>query len=87
VVTGHRGTYVYIVDGDTAKQRPVAIERTAGGIAIVASGLADGARVVTDGQSRLTPGAKVIIRSPNDSAGGGAAAGAVGGRGRRRAKG
>jgi len=87
VVTGQRGTYVYIVDGDTAKQRPVAIERTAGGIAIVASGLADGARVVTDGQSRLTPGAKVIIRSPNDSAGGGAAAGAVGGRGRRRAKG
>ena len=87
VVTGQRGTYVYVVDGDTAKQRPVAIERTAGGIAIVASGLADGARVVTDGQSRLTPGARVLIRSPNDSAGGGAAAGAVGGRGRRRAKG
>jgi multidrug efflux system membrane fusion protein len=88
VVTGQRGTYVYVVDGDTAKQRPVAIERTAGGIAIVASGLTDGARVVTDGQSRLTPGARVLIRSPNDSAGGGAAAGAVGGRGgRRRAKG
>ena len=88
VVTGQRGTYVYVVDGDTARQRPVAIERTAGGIAIVASGLADGARVVTDGQSRLTPGARVQIRSPNDSAGGGAAAGSVGGRaGRRRPKG
>ena len=83
VVTGQRGTYVYVVDGDTAKQRPVSIERTAGGIAIVASGLSDGARVVTDGQSRLTPGARVLIRSPNDSAGGGAAAGAVGGRGGR----
>ena len=87
VVTGQRGTYVYVVDGDTARQRPVAIERTAGGIAIVASGLSDGARVVTDGQSRLTPGAKVLIRSPNDSAGGGAAAGAVGGRGRGRRRG
>jgi multidrug efflux system membrane fusion protein len=83
VVTGQRGTYVYVIDGDTAKQRPVSVERTAGGIAIVASGLADGARVVTDGQSRLTPGARVLIRSPNDSAGGGAAAGAVGGRRRR----
>ena len=88
VVTGQKGTYVYVVDGDTAKQRPVTVERTAGGIAIVASGLADGARVVTDGQSRLTPGSRVLIRSPNDSAGGGAAAGAMGGRGgKRRAKG
>jgi multidrug efflux system membrane fusion protein len=88
VVTGQRGTYVYVIDGDTAKQRPVSIERAIGGISIVASGLTDGARVVTDGQSRLTPGAKVLIRSPNDSAGGGASAGQMGGRGgRRRAKG
>jgi multidrug efflux system membrane fusion protein len=88
VVTGQKGTYVYVVDGDTARQRPVSIERTAGGIAVIASGLTDGARVVTDGQSRLTPGARVLIRSANDSAGGGAAAGQMGGRGgRRRAKG
>jgi multidrug efflux system membrane fusion protein len=87
VVTGQRGTYVYVIDGDTAKQRPVSVERTAGGIAVIASGLTDGARVVTDGQSRLTPGARVLVRSPNDSAGGGAAAGAVGGRGGRRRKG
>ena len=87
VVTGQKGTYVYVVDGDTAKQRPVTVERTAGGIAVVASGLADGARVVTDGQSRLTPGARVSIRSPNDSAGGGTAAGQVSGRGGRRRRG
>lgn len=87
VVTGQRGTYVYVVDGDTAKQRPVTVERTAGGIAVVASGLTDGARVVTDGQSRLTPGARVSIRSPNDSAGGGTAAGQVSGRGGRRRRG
>ena len=87
VVTGQRGTYVYVIDGDTARQRPVSVERTAGGIAVIASGLDDGARVVTDGQSRLTPGARVMVRSPNDSAGGGAAAGAMGGRPIRRRKG
>ena len=87
VVTGQKGTYVYVVDGDTAKQRPVTVERTAGGVAVVASGLSDGARVVTDGQSRLTPGARVSIRSPNDSAGGGTAAGQVSGRGGRRHRG
>ena len=87
VVTGQKGTYVYVVDGDTARQRPVTVERTAGGIAVVASGLTDGARVVTDGQSRLTPGARVSIRSPNDSAGGGTAAGQLGGRGGRRRRG
>jgi multidrug efflux system membrane fusion protein len=67
VVTGQKGPYVYVVDGDTAKQRPVSIARTAGGIAVVASGLDDGARVVTDGQSRLTPGARVIVRSQGDT--------------------
>lgn len=67
VVTGQRGPYVYVIQGDTAKQRPVSIARTSGGMAVVASGLEDGARVVTDGQSRLTPGAKVIVRSPADT--------------------
>jgi membrane fusion protein, multidrug efflux system len=93
VVTGQRGPYVYIVDGDAAKQRPVSIARTAGGIAVVASGLDDGARVVTDGQSRLTPGAKVVVRSAGDTV---EAAGAAvgqdgaagrGGRGGRRRRG
>lgn len=87
VVTGQKGTYVYVVDGDTAKQRPVSVERTAGGIAVVGSGLADGARVVTDGQSRLTPGARVSVRSPNDSGGGGTSAGQVSGRGGHRRRG
>ena len=87
VVTGQKGTYVYVVDGDTAKQRPVSVERTAGGIAVVGSGLADGVRVVTDGQSRLTPGARVSVRSPNDSGGGGTSAGQVSGRGGRRHRG
>jgi len=35
------------------------VERTANGLAVISAGLKDGERVVTAGQSRLTPGAKV----------------------------
>lgn len=62
IQTGQRGSYVYVVDStSTARQQPVAVERTAGDVAVIASGLTEGERVVTDGQSRLTPGAKVTI--------------------------
>jgi hypothetical protein len=74
VVTGQRGSYVYIVDqADTARQRAVTVERTAGGLAIISSGVHDGDRVVLDGQSRLTPDAPVKLRSAsaNDAGGGG----------------
>jgi multidrug efflux pump subunit AcrA (membrane-fusion protein) len=80
VVTGQRGTYVYVVDqGDTARQRAVVVERTAGPISIIASGVREGERVVTDGQARLTPDSPVRLRSASDM-GGGDAAGRGGGR-------
>lgn len=86
VVTGQRGAYVYIVDqSDTARQRAVTVERTAGNMSIISSGITDGDRVVLDGQSRLTPDAPVRIRGANDGTGGvvgGTAGGAAGG-GRR----
>ena len=88
VVTGQRGTYVYTVDAtDTARQRPVVVERIVGEITILASGITDGDRVVTDGQSRLTPGTPVTIRTPTGAPVGDASAansGARGGRGRGR---
>jgi multidrug efflux system membrane fusion protein len=89
VVTGQKGPYVYVVSGDSAKQRPVSIARTAGGLAVVASGIQDGAQVVTDGQSRLTPGARVIVHSQSDTVEAAGAAvgrsnGPNGGRGRHR---
>jgi multidrug efflux system membrane fusion protein len=63
VMTGQQGTYVYTVDTtDTAKQRPVQVSRTVDTIAVIASGLREGERVVVDGQSRLIPGAKVTIK-------------------------
>jgi multidrug efflux system membrane fusion protein len=72
IVTGQRGSYVYVVDrADTARQRAVVVERTAGGLAIVSTGLREGDRVVTDGQSRLTPDSPVRVRGPNDTGAGG----------------
>ena len=65
VVTGQQGLYVYVVtDSGTAQQRPVTVERTAGTLSLIASGLRDGEQVVTEGQSRLTPNAKVAISTP-----------------------
>ena len=64
VQTGQQGQpYVFIVKTDsTVDNRRVTVERTQGNEAVVAKGLAVGERVVTDGQPRLVPGAKVEIR-------------------------
>ena len=63
VMTGQQGTFVYTVDtGNTAKQTPVQVSRTVDSVAVIASGLREGERVVVDGQSRLLPGAKVVIK-------------------------
>jgi multidrug efflux system membrane fusion protein len=81
IVNGQRGMYVYVVDpSDTARQRGVVVERMEGGLAIIASGVREGDRVVTDGQSRLTPDAAVRIRGPSDVAGAGGARRGRGGR-------
>jgi multidrug efflux system membrane fusion protein len=63
VLTGQQGTYVYTIDtAGTAKQRPVQVARTVDSVAVIASGLTDGERVIVDGQSRLVPGSKVAIK-------------------------
>jgi multidrug efflux pump subunit AcrA (membrane-fusion protein) len=73
VVMGQQGTYVYLVDqSGTARQRQVVVERTSANTAVIASGLTEGDQVVTDGQSRLTPGAKVNIRGLVPAGNGGA---------------
>jgi len=62
--TSQNGTYVYLVDQDlTARQQPVKVGWNVGEDTVIASGLQPGQRVVTDGQLRLTPGAKVDIKS------------------------
>jgi len=63
VQSGQDGNYVFVVDEQSkARMTPVTVARTAGEVAIITQGLQPGMRVVTDGQSRLVPGAQVEIR-------------------------
>ena len=64
VQTGQNGEYIYVVKPDkTVEERPVAIGITYQGETVVEKGLKADETVVTDGQLRLTPGAKVSIKS------------------------
>jgi multidrug efflux system membrane fusion protein len=62
--TGQAGTFVFVIKPDlTAESRPVVVAQEAGGEAVLEKGLAAGERVVTDGQLRLVPGAKVDLKT------------------------
>lgn len=61
--TGQGGTYVYVVaDDQTAQLRNVQVDRALDNETIIQNGLQPGEKVVTDGQFRLVPGAKVQIK-------------------------
>jgi multidrug efflux system membrane fusion protein len=63
VTTGQQGAFVYVVNADsTVALRPVGVERTVDEWTIVSRGLKAGETVVTDGQIRLTPGARVSVQ-------------------------
>ncbi len=65
VQTGPEGQYVYVVGPDlVAELRKITLQRADGERAIVASGLAKGERVVTQGQLRLGPKVPVQINKP-----------------------
>jgi membrane fusion protein, multidrug efflux system len=60
VQTSQQGQYVYVVKGDrTVELRRVSIDRQQGGETVIADGLKGGEEVVTEGQLRLAPGARV----------------------------
>jgi membrane fusion protein, multidrug efflux system len=62
VQSGQRGQFVYVVKPDsTVESRPVTVGRAFGKRMVVTSGLAAGESVVTDGQMRLAPGARVRV--------------------------
>jgi len=62
VQTGPEGQYVYVVDRNMVVDvRRITVQRTEGERAIVASGLAKGEQVVTQGQLRLGPKTRVQI--------------------------
>ena len=64
IQTGQSGQYVFIVKPDfTAEPRAVTVGRTVGEETVIEKGLQPGEKVVTDGQLRLIPGAKVEVKS------------------------
>lgn len=79
ITVGQRGTQIFVIKDNKAELRPVTVRRTVGEESIIDSGVQAGEKVVTNGQSRLVPGAPVVIKPaaevPVDS--GAANAGAV----------
>ncbi len=71
VQTGQQGQYVFVVKADqTVESRPVVVARTMDTQTVISSGLKPGETVVTDGQLRLVPGAKVSFKSASTTAAG-----------------
>jgi len=77
VQTGQQGQFVFVIKSDmTAEQRPVKAGEAVEGSTIIEQGVQPGERVVTDGQLRIVPGAKVEIRQAAPEASPAAGAGA-----------
>lgn len=69
VQDGERGKYVYVIKPDhTAEYRPVEVGNTLDGYTVVKKGINPGETVVTNGQLRLFPGAKVSFKNESASA-------------------
>jgi multidrug efflux system membrane fusion protein len=57
IQNGQQGQFVFVVKPDmTVEARPVTLDRSTDGQAVIAKGLTAGEQVVTDGQLRLVPG-------------------------------
>jgi membrane fusion protein, multidrug efflux system len=61
IMEGQQGSQVFVISGNTAEMRKVKIGRAVGDMTIVTEGLNPGELVVTSGQLRISPGAKVTI--------------------------
>ncbi len=69
LITGQQGTQVFVVgDSDRVTLHPVQVIRATDSIAVLAGGVEPGDRVVTDGQVRVTDGARVRILTPGGEA-------------------
>ncbi len=67
IQTGQQGPFVFLVKEDkTADVRPVTVGLSTNGESVISQGLEPGEMVVTDGQSRLTQGTRVEIRTGSE---------------------
>ncbi|MEW6076737.1 MAG: efflux RND transporter periplasmic adaptor subunit [Thermodesulfobacteriota bacterium] len=64
VQMGQQGNFVFAVKSDmTVEIRNITVAVQAGQETVIEDGLAAGEQVVTDGQLRLTPGARIVIKN------------------------
>jgi multidrug efflux system membrane fusion protein len=66
VQSGPQGKFVWVVDGSSVAIRPVNVERIfksdkGGEISVISSGVKAGETVISEGQMRLMPGAKIKV--------------------------
>jgi multidrug efflux system membrane fusion protein len=70
VQSGQKGDYILVIKQDqTAEMRPVVSGLRLDGMAIIEKGIEPGETVVTDGQLRVVPGAKVTVKTDLESTG------------------
>ncbi len=88
IQSGPQGAYVFVAkDDSTVENRRVVVARAQGNDTVIAKGLQAGEKVVTDGQPRLTQGARIDIRGAERQAGPGGGERAGGAPGAARAPG
>ncbi len=72
VQTGQDGSFVFVVKGDrSVETRPVTTGARIDQDLVIQTGVSAGETVVTEGQLRLAPGMKVVVRQPGGGPGGG----------------
>ncbi len=82
VQIGQDKSFVYVVKAEgTAEMRTVKTGTAMDTMTVIEEGLKPGEQVVTDGQLRIVPGAKVQVRTPGQSGRGGQGQGSSGGEG------
>jgi hypothetical protein len=64
VQTGQSGSFVFVLEGENARVRPVQVARSVDNLTVISSGLTGDETVVTDGHLMLTNGARVVVRQP-----------------------
>jgi multidrug efflux system membrane fusion protein len=68
ITIGQSGQQLFVINGDTAELRRVEVTRTSGAEVVLANGVQPGETIVVNGQSRLIPGSRVIIKPAGDAA-------------------
>ena len=70
IQTGQHGNFIFVVKPDmTVESRDVTPGPQINGETVILKGIAPGEQVVTDGQLRLVPGAKVVVKNNAQSGG------------------